>query len=113
MEEYKVLFTKFKDKSSKLLEAINNEDYDLVNKTLGEREELLEIIKTQNFSKEIFKEMNELFNIQDTETIIKALLAQKLSKVNGEMQKLQLTSKANNSYNKSFYDRNKIFSKKV
>lgn len=113
MEEYEKLFKDFKDKSNEILEALYNEDYDKLNAALSEREKILANIEVKNFGKDIFEKMDEELNIKATEVKIKALLNEKMNIVKGEIQKLQLTSKANNSYNKGFYDRNKIFSKKV
>lgn len=113
MEEYKKIFIEFRDKSNEIVEALENEDYDKLNADLSEREKILACIEAKNFGEDIFKKMDEELNIKDTETKIKALLNEKMNNVRGEIQRLQLTGKANNSYNKGFYDGNKIFSKRV
>lgn len=113
MEEYKKIFIEFSDKTNEILEALNNEDYDKVNAALSQREQIIDSMKAQNIDREVFKEMDKLLKIQEKEAQIKALLSKKAYDVKDEIRKLQLTGKANHSYNKGFYDKNKIFSKKV
>lgn len=113
MKEYEYIFEQYKDKSIIILESLVKEDYDILSQLLRDRELLIEKLKKINLDTAAFKEQAVKYNIVENEAKIKLLMTRKMDDIKLKLHKLELGDKANKFYNKSFYDNNKVFSKKV
>ncbi|MBL4938004.1 flagellar protein FliT [Clostridium sp. YIM B02515] len=113
MKEYEVIFEQYKVMSIKILESLIKEDYDILSQLLGDRELLIEKMKELNLDTTDFKNQAVKYGIIENEAKIKLLMIQKMDDIKLKLHKLELGEKANKFYNKSFYDNNKVFSKKV
>lgn len=113
MKDYENIFKQYSIKTNELLDNLYKEDYEMVLEALSDRDLLIENFKELNLDTKIFKEQAVKYNIEDNEAKIKALMTEKMNDIKLEMHKLELGGRANKSYNKGFYDNNKVFNKKV
>lgn len=106
-------FNKFKTCSLNILESINKEDYDELEKKIEERQMILDSIMKLDFSQEEIKKVVEELEINKISEEINFILNEKKVDLKDKMDKVALTKRVNSNYNKSFYNNSNFFNKKI
>ena len=106
-------FIEFKNCSLSLIEAINIEDYDALEKKIEERQTILDAIRKLEYSKEEIKSVVEELEITRlSEQIINLLNAKRIN-LKEKMEEVALNKRVNNNYNRNLYNGSNFFSKKI
>lgn len=110
MNEY---IEEFKEITDFMINALQEEDYDKFIELLESRQLIIENIEKEKIKLSDFVQAEERNKILEKEKELEKLLSSKKEEIKGKITLLNKGSKARSSYNKGFYDSNKIFSKKV
>lgn len=104
---------KFRDITRDLINKIKEENYDVADNLMEQRQNIIDNIDKLNYSKEEFVNIcNELKLLEYNEELEK-VIKEKRVQIKQEMTKIVSNRSANSSYNKKFYNNSVIFSKKI
>lgn len=112
-EALKDILTKYRDCTLKIIETIQNDNLDSLEKLIEERKNLVEETLNTNDEKEKMKQIYEELRLNELGDELNSLMARKISLIRNEMEKIDKSKVANNLYNKGKYVNAKIFSKKI
>ena len=113
MEVLKEYLKEFKEITLKLIEALNQEDYDRLDQLINKRQAITENINKISYSKEDFKNILKELRILECDKKFGALMKMKKEEYKKEMQKYVLKRNASTVYNKDVYGGSTVFSKKI
>ncbi|GAA0746527.1 flagellar protein FliT [Clostridium oceanicum] len=113
MESLKKHLKEFKEITLKLIEALNKEDYDSLDRLISDRQSVIENIDKIQYTKKDFKKLIEEFDILKCNKKFSYLMQSKKDEYKKEMQKYALKKNASRVYNKDVYGGSNIFSKKI
>jgi hypothetical protein len=112
-DKLKIQLKKYRDITLKLIENLNQNQFDELNDLLSERESVIYAINSLKYTNEEFKELCSDFKIIESEKILLNLMSKRKEFVRNEIEKMTIRRNANKSYNENFYNSNRIFSKKI
>jgi hypothetical protein len=99
--------------TEELIEIVENGDYSKLEKSLDERQQKIDLLKSLSFSKEEYKKNMKEFNIELLHKKLFNIINEKESKIKEKMYDLSKNKMLNNSYNHDNLAGAKIFSKKI
>lgn len=102
MEEVKV----WNELNSRIIEAIKNDEDDILDELFEKRQEILEKVDIKDFKKALGDNLEKDKEIQ-------SLLSQEIQKVKQEIQKYKITQKANYNYKRNSNNKINLFNKKI
>lgn len=104
---------RFKDITIDLINKINEENYDVVDDLMEQRQNIINDMNKLDYSKDEFVNIcNELKLLEYNEELEK-VIKEKRTHIKQELTKVVSSRSANTSYNKKFYNNSAIFSKKI
>lgn len=112
-EDLKDIMTKYKDCTLKIIEIINEGNFDSLQKLINYRQNLLEETSKINYKKEELKKIYEELDLDELQSKLNIIMSKKISSIRTEMEKIAKNKAANNMYNKGSFCGAKIFSKKI
>lgn len=99
----------YKKISLEIIEAINNDNIDILNELFDKRQNILNEEKNkEKLKKELIK-----YGILDIDNNIKVLLSNNIDKIKDEIKEYKRSIQVNNSYIKNNKENLNIFNKKV
>ncbi len=99
----------YKKISLEIIEAINNDNIDILNELFDKRQNIL----NQEKNKEKLKKELINYGILDIDNNIKVLLSNNIDKIKDEIKEYKRSIQVNNSYIKNNKENLNIFNKKV
>lgn len=102
MEEVKV----WNELNSRIIEAIKNDEDDILDELFEKRQEILEKVDIKDFKEALGDNLQKDKEIQ-------YLLSQEIQKVKHEIQKYKITQKANYNYKRNSNNKINLFNKKI
>ncbi|NEZ45870.1 hypothetical protein FDF74_01435 [Clostridium niameyense] len=93
---------KYRDINISLIEALNIDDLDKVEKLLEKKDELINFIDNMEYSKEDFIKFSKELDIMKSEEMLNKVSNLKKQEYKKEMSKVNNTQKAYKSYNSNF-----------
>ncbi len=102
MEEVKL----WNDLNLRIIEAIKNDKYDILDELFEKRQEILEKVDIKDFKEALGDNLEKDEEIQ-------YLLSQEIQKVKQEIQKYKITQKANYNYKRNSNNKINLFNKKI
>lgn len=103
----------FNEISIKLIESLENQDYDSLEVQLNNRERIIEEINRLSFDPVEFKFISDEFRILETENKLNKLFVENRQKLRAEIDKLNSSKRANNNYQRSYNSDSLFFNKKI
>jgi hypothetical protein len=104
---------RYRNLSLRLIEELQRENYDVLDKLLIERQEIIDRCILINYPKEKFQELMDELGLQSLDIEIKELMASKRDEVKGMINKLADQRNAHKSYNSKFSVDSIYFNKKL
>lgn len=113
MEELQKLLVDYKNCSLDILKCLEDEELDILNNQIDKRLDIIEKIKSLNYSNDEFiRYCNEL-DIKKLENEIEVKIGKKRLELLDKMKNMSTAHDANNSYNKMFNVAPYFFNKKI
>ncbi|AWI03672.1 flagellar protein FliT [Clostridium drakei] len=110
-EILKEALTKYKNCTLQLIEAVEKEDYDILQIMLDERQEIIDSMSNIEYTKEQFVNFTEELNIVAFQKKLTELMYEKRNNLKKELSKISNSRIANKSYNSRLYQTT-IFNKR-
>lgn len=92
--------------NSRIIEAIKNDEDDILDELFEKRQEILEKVDIKDFKMALGDNIEKDKEIQ-------TLLSQEIQKVKQEIQKYKITQKANYNYKRNSNNKINLFNKKI
>ena len=92
--------------NSRIIEAIKNDEDDILDELFEKRQEILEKVDIKDFKMALGDNIEKDKEIQ-------TLLSQEIQKVKQEIQKYKITQKANDNYKRNSNNKINLFNKKI
>ncbi|QAT40543.1 flagellar protein FliT [Clostridium sp. JN-9] len=112
-EDLRDILVKYKECTLKIIEVIENDNIESLQKLIDRRQNLLEEASNINNKKGQLKQIYEELNLDEIQSELNILMTKKLAYIKNEMNKIAKSKTANNMYNKGNNNGAKIFSKKI
>jgi hypothetical protein len=103
----------FKDVTLKLIASLEQTDYDALEGLLQERQELIEVMESLEYSRENFNNICSELEIMPLQQKLTLLINKNRAKVKNELDKVRATKTANKSYNQGYKVDSLFFNKKI
>lgn len=107
------LLIKFNDVTKKMIDELENENYEASDVLLDERQDIIEKINSIKYTKEEFKEIACELKLLSYESKVEVLMNEKKCKEKENLNRLSKIKRATNTYNKGFSSVPFYVSKKV
>lgn len=107
------LLSEYRECTLQIIEIIKNDTLDSLQELINKRQNLLDAALNTSIKKE---KMNQIFielKLDELQVKLNTLIANKISIIKCEMDKIAKAKMANSIYNKDNYNNAKIFSKKI
>jgi hypothetical protein len=113
MSDIKEYMVQYKETSIKLIEALNNEEYDKLNILLDDRQKLIELLKNYNYTSKEFKDICEELDILYIQRELEEKMKNRMNDAKEELKKIHANKSINKNYNKVQYVDSIFFNKKI
>lgn len=97
----------------KLIELVENEQYDILDQLINDRQKLIENMKKINYTKEEFKHICGKFKMLIIEQKLNSLMNQQKAKLRSELNKISISKNANKTYKRGYAVDSIFFNKKI
>lgn len=115
-EEINILYeylTCYKNITIKLIELLENEEYDSLDYLINDRQKLIENMKKINYTKDQFKHICENFKMLIIEQKLNSLMNEKKATIKSELNKISISKNANKTYKRGYAVDSIFFNKKI
>lgn len=113
VEELRFFLNQFNDQTVKLINMVEDEDYDNLDKALSLREETINIINSMKYDGEVFRSLCIDLKVVQLQQKLQNLMNHKKLKIQNEINTINDKNIANKKYNKSFNVDSLYLSKKI
>lgn len=104
---------KYRDTTIELIQAVENENYEILDSLVEKRSEIINSVDKLTFSKEEFKTICLEFKILLLQDSLNKLMNEKKLKVKRQLESMDENKNLRNSYNKKFSVDSIFFNKKI
>lgn len=103
----------YKNLTLNIIKCLEHNKFDSLDILITQRQDVIDNINNLNYSKQEFSKFCDEFKLSQLEKSAETLIKEKKEYVKNEIINTSKGIKANNNYNKGFYNNAGIFSKKV
>jgi hypothetical protein len=113
IDRLKEEFINYKNINLKLIKALEEENFDILDDLLSERQEIIDNVNSINYEQAELASVFSELKILEEEDKLKELMKKKMDGVKDNIDKLAKTKRAGKSYNSKFSVDSIYFNKKI
>lgn len=113
MEDLRYYLTQYKDCTLKLINCIEKDDIDNLQKYFDERQDLIDSMENIKYTKEEFKSLCSELDILILQKKLTDLMMEKKGNLKDEIDKFQEVKSADKNYKKKYHVDSIFFNKKI
>lgn len=113
MDNLNNLLNKFSEITDKVIENLENEEYDQVNLSLENREKIINEIKNIDYAIEEFKSISLSLNLEEKEKKLNSALEEKFNEKKEVLDRISKAKHANSEYKKAYSVDSIFINKKI
>lgn len=111
--ELKNILTRFRDLTLEIKKAVENEDFDLMDELIAERQKCIEETQKLSYGQEEFREITLSLNIIELQGKVDNLVREKQRELKEKIEQSLKETSANMGYNNEFFSKNTHLNKQA